>query len=82
MIDDVRLIGVQRRVILVIVLGRIERVELVDLRNDRLLECLQRVELLDVGLGDPLLLGIAEENRRTILRAEVRPLTIELRRIG
>ena len=79
---DVGLVGMMDRVILVIGLGRKEgRLHGVGLRHDRLLENMRGVELRDVGLGGFRLRFALRENLRAILRAAVRPLAVELRRV-
>ena len=80
--DDVGLVGVADQVILVIGLGREERrLHRAGLGDDRLLEHVGGVELRDVVLrGLRLRFGL-RENLRAILRAAVRPLAVELRRV-
>jgi len=53
--DDVWLIGMQRGVILMVGLCRIESCERYDFRDDRPREHFRFVELRDVGFRDPLL---------------------------
>jgi len=62
-------------------LGRIKCLDPVDARYDGTLEDLQLIKLLDVGLGDALLVVTRIENDRAILRTDIRTLPIELRRI-
>src|SRR6266536_5175102 len=78
-VGDIGLIGMQRGIVLVICLCRIESLQRHDLGHDRSRKNPGLVELSDVGLGDALLLLILVKNRRSVLRALVRTLTIELR---
>jgi len=71
-VEDVRLIRMQCGVVLVIGLSRIERLQRHDLGHDGAREHFRCVELRDVSLCNPLLLVVAVENRRAILRAIVR----------
>ena len=71
----------ERSIVLVIGLGRIEGLQGNDLGRDRALVDPGFVELCDVRLGNPLLLVGAIENGRTILRAQVWTLPIQLRRV-
>src|SRR6202022_3771556 len=75
-IGNIGLVRVQRQVVLVIGLGRIESFQRPDLGHDRLLVDLCGVELRDIGLGDFLLLVAGGEDRRAILRARVRTLAV------
>src|ERR1700682_1569480 len=52
-----------------------------DLRHDRLLVDFCGVELRDIGLSNLLLLVGSGEDRRAILRAAVRALPVQLRRV-
>jgi len=56
--------------------GFIEFVEWCDLRRDLAFENFSFVKLLDVSLGNLLLFVIREEDRRTILRANIGTLPI------
>lgn len=78
---DVGMGGVTRHEVLVLVLGRIEGAVGLDLRDDRGREGARLVELGDVGLGDPRLFGARREDRRAIVRADVRALAVELGRV-
>ena len=78
---NVQIVGMTSGVVLVIGLRRIEHVQQYDLRHDASLEHLRIVQLVDVRPRDALLFGVREENNRTILRSDVRPLTIQLSRI-
>src|SRR5262249_23364619 len=80
--NDVRLRGMLERVILVIGLGREERgLHRAGLGHDRAPERLRRIELRDVVLRDLRLRLALRENLRPILRAGVRALAVELRRV-
>src|SRR5579863_3537130 len=59
---DVGLMGMQGGVVLMIGLGRIERLQRHNPGHDRAGEYTRFVELRDVGLGDALLLIVALEN--------------------
>src|SRR5882672_5898425 len=78
---NIGLVRVQRQVVLVIVLRRIERLQRADLGHDRLLVDLGGVELGDIGLRHLLLLVIGGEDRRAILRAGVGALAVQLGRV-
>ena len=80
-VDDVRIGRVQLEEVLVVGLGRIERLQRHDRRHDRPREDLRVSQLLDVRRRDLLLLVVDVEDRRAILRAVVRPLPIQLRRV-
>src|SRR6266852_1182370 len=80
-VDDVRIVGIILEVILMVVLGGIESLEGLDLRDDRPGVDLCSVELRDVGLRDALLLRAAVEDRGAVLGASVRTLAIPLRGI-
>ena len=71
----------KRRIVLVIILRRIERLQRHHLGHDRLGKHFGFVELRDVRFRDLLLLVVAVENHRAILRAIVRPLPVQLRGI-
>src|SRR5438270_4756388 len=73
---DVRLVGMMLRVILVISFRGIKRLQCDNLSDNRLRENLGAIELIDVSLRDAALLVIGIENRRTILRAFIRPLPV------
>src|SRR3954465_12920064 len=60
---DVGLIRMLLEVALVILLGAVKSTELRSLRYDRARKGFRRRQLLDVVLGDLLLLGISKENR-------------------
>src|SRR5258705_6368929 len=80
-IGNIGLVRVQRQVILMIGLRRIERFQRPDLGHDRLPEDLGGIELRDIGLRNLLLLVTGGEDRRAILCAGVRSLAVELGRI-
>src|SRR5512132_323281 len=80
-IDDIRLVRMKRKVILVIILGRIELVERCNFGDDRLAEQLCRIELRNVAFGEFLLFRSGVEDRRTILRTDVGTLPVQLRRV-
>ena len=71
----------QGQEVLVVRFGRIETSILPDFRDDGLGEHLGLVELDNIRLGDPDLLGIRREDLRPVLRPFVRILLVELRRI-
>src|SRR5205085_5934067 len=73
---DVWLPGVPGGVILVVRLGLVEALERRDLRDDRAIEHLRRVELRDVRGGDALLVLIRVEDRGAVLPADVGALAV------
>src|SRR5581483_9991093 len=80
--DDVGLRGMPDRVILVIGLGREERrIHRAGPGDDRALPRLRRIELRDVVPRDLRLRLALRENLRAVLRARVRSLAVELRRV-
>src|SRR6266403_4383119 len=80
-IGNIGLVGVQRQVVLMIGLRRIKRFQRADLGHDRLLVDLGGVELGDIGLRNLLLFVAGGKDRRAILRAGVRALAVQLRRV-
>jgi hypothetical protein len=78
----VGVVGVKGGVILVVVFGAIEGFEGGDLGDDGAAEYFGLIELLDVGLGDALLIGSGEENCGAVLRAAVWTLAIQFRRVS
>src|ERR1700680_1323144 len=64
--------------VLVISLRRIETRQRDNLGDDWLLEQLRVINLLDVGLGDSLLLGILIEDGRAVLPAVIGALPVQL----
>src|SRR6266404_9148233 len=78
---DVRLVWMKLRVILVIVLCGIERLQRHYLRHNGLRKSLGAVELINIGLRNALLLVIGIEDYRAVLSAVVRPLPVQFRGI-
>src|SRR4051794_38105356 len=78
---DVRVVGVQRQEILMVVLGRVEGAGGLDPGGYRPIVDMGLIELCDVGPGYPFLLRAGREQRRPVLRADVGALAIALRRI-
>src|SRR4051794_35128177 len=78
---DVRIRGKARQVILMVILGGVERTVRLDSGGDRFLEGMRLIELGDVGLRDRLLDGTVGEDRRPILWSRIGSLAIELRRV-
>src|SRR5277367_6841033 len=78
---DVGLIEMLSDVILVVVLCRIEGCEGLERRDNRTGKDLGSCQLLDFGLRDASFGFIGEEDRRTVLRADIVVLTIELGRV-
>src|SRR3954454_5586281 len=78
---DVGVVGVQRQEILMVVLGRVEGAGRLDAGGYRPVVDVGLIELRDVGPGDPLLLRAGREQRRAVLRADVRALAIALGRV-
>jgi hypothetical protein len=64
-----------------VVLGGEEFLVRLDLGDDRRIVDPHSVELGNVGLGDPRLLGAGREDRRAIVGAAVGALAVELGRI-
>src|SRR6266851_3681190 len=71
----------QCHVILVVILGGVELSARLDFGYDRSVIDARLIELRDIGLRDPRLLSVRWEDCRTILRTDVRALTVQLRRI-
>jgi hypothetical protein len=69
------------RVILVVVFRAVETFQRCHLGYHRRRKNLLPVELLDVRRRNALLLVIRVEERRAIRRSDIRPLTVELRRV-
>src|SRR5580704_16601547 len=78
---NVRIIRMIRRVILMISLGRVKGLEWHYLRHDWPRENFGLIELSNVGFGNLLLFVATAKNHGEILRAAVRPLPVELRRV-
>ena len=74
--NDVRLIGVQRGVILVISFRGIESLQRHNLSRSCGAKIFSRLELLNVRLRNALLFVAVVENRGAVLRAFVGSLTI------
>ena len=55
---DIRLVGMQGSVVLMVVLSRIELIEGDDLSDDCSRKNFGLIELIDVGLSDPLLIRV------------------------
>ena len=70
-----------RQIVLVIRFGRIEALQRSKLGHYGCRVRLCCRELLDNTLRRFLLLGIGKKDRRAVLAADIRPLTIEFRRI-
>src|SRR6266498_3521150 len=64
-----------------VILCGVKRFQYSNLRDNRSLEDPGSVELRDIRLGDALLLRTRREDRRAVLRADVRPLVIALGRV-
>src|SRR5882672_8548423 len=73
---DVWLIRIQSDVILVIFFGRIEAGEGLEGCDDRILEGLGIIQLLDISGGDFFLVFVLVEDGRTILMADVVSLAV------
>jgi len=78
---DVGVQRIARRVILVIGLSLKEGLEQRDFGDDRCVEDLGLVQLVDIAVGDSPLLIIDGEDRRAVLPAGVGSLAVELRRV-
>jgi hypothetical protein len=86
--NDIDLVGARGRpllavedVVLMVVLGAIESLEGSDLGHDAFGKRMRGGQLFDVSLGDALLLVGGVKNLRTVLRALVGILTVQLSRI-
>lgn len=79
--DYVRLVGMERRIILMVCLGNVEATESGHLGHDWPAERLCRCQLIDVRLGDPLLRIARVINRGSVLSSDIGTLAIELSRI-
>ena len=78
---NVWIVWVLRRVVLVVVLSFIKAFEGSQLGGNFAVKSVCSVELVDVRLGDLALLIRGIEDSRAIAGADVRPLTIQLRRV-
>ena len=74
---DVRVVRVERGVILMIGLGSVERLQRDDLRHNRTRKRPGLIQLGDVCLRDVFLLITAVEDHRPVLAAGVWPWTIQ-----
>lgn len=81
MLGNIGLIGVLTRVILMVWLGWVERGQGFKGSDNGPGEDFTLVELCDVRLGDVFLLIVGVENSRTVLRADIGALAIELCRV-
>src|SRR6266480_70257 len=79
--DDVRLVGVAREIVLVILLRGIEALERRHLGDDGTGEDAGLVQLLDVGLRRLLFTLAGVEDRLTVLAPHIRTLAVQLGRI-
>lgn len=79
--DDVRLIRIEREIVLVISLGWVKRLQRRDFSDDRAAIRMRRLQLGDVRFGYALLLVVGEKNGRSVLGARVRTLPVQFRRI-
>jgi hypothetical protein len=70
--------GIPLDKILMIVLGGVKVLKIVDFRDNGALEHALSLQLLDIGLGRPLLLRGGGENSRAILAPDIHPLTVYL----
>src|ERR1044072_8438810 len=73
--------GVPLEVVLMVVLGRVELVEWNDLCDEGRVTHARCIHLCDDLLGRLALLGAMVEDRRAVLRAHVRALTVQGRRV-
>src|SRR6266446_5031930 len=79
--DYVRLIRMTGKIALMVTLGFVERLKCCHFSDDRPAKDSGFVELNDISLCNALLFFVAIEDRRTILRPGIRPLTIQFSRI-
>src|SRR5206468_12385325 len=79
--QDVGLERIPSGVVLVVLLGGIEAIERNDLGDDRAIEDLGPIQLLDVGLCDTTLLVVAVEDDRAVLASHVWTLPVLCRGI-
>ena len=59
----------------------IEHIQWLHLRHDRSTENLRLIQLIDICLSNPLLIGAVEKDCRAVLRPDIRPLPIQLGRV-
>jgi hypothetical protein len=79
--DDVRVAGIVHEEVLVVGLGREEGLVHLDFGDDGGVKDAGLVELADIGLGGIGLCGAGREDRRPVLRADIRPLAVQLGRV-
>src|SRR5207253_10131410 len=72
---------ISTEVVAMILLGRIERLERLELRDDGVVPDVLALQLGDHPLGRGLLVGRVIEDCRTILRADVPTLPVQRRRV-
>ena len=68
-VDDVRIVGMIRRIVLMVGLGRIKSLQRNYLSHDWTREHTRFIELRDISVRNPFLIVVAVENNRPILRA-------------
>src|ERR1700733_13242750 len=77
-VDDIQIVRMALSVVLMILLGLVERLQRRHACDDRAVKYVGRTQLRDVGLGDALLLRIPVKNDRSVLHTGVGPLSVEL----
>ena len=77
--EDVRIVGVVVREVLVVILGAVEAFERRHFCDDRLRKCIRGTELRDICSRDALLVVIHVEDCGAVGRADVGSLPVELR---
>src|SRR5580698_7358218 len=70
--------GVMYQIVLMIILVIVETPERIDGRGYRPCKDMRLIQLLDVSLSNTLLIFVAVENRRPVLRADIGALAVEL----
>ena len=70
---NVRLHRVQPGVVLVVIFGRIIRLERLERGDDRIRKCMGLIQLLNLGLGKLLLMLVGKEDGRAILGSFIVP---------
>src|SRR6266498_751188 len=75
--DYVRLIWMMRKIVLVITLRFIKRLERRDFSYDGPVKHFGLVQLIDISLCNALLFFVTIKDRRAILRSGIRPLAIQ-----
>ena len=78
-VQDIRLAGIQRCVVLVVVFGHEEFLQRFESRYDGTIEHTRLVQLPNIGLRDTSLLVVRIEDCRAILPASVVALTVQRR---